>query len=104
MQSASTSTARRSRAGNRVTYEVLLASFGLARDPALASIGAAVHFLDIGGISVPDASDLETSLTGLRQRTRSDDDITREAGKIFDLLYDAYRQQEQEAGSSARKQ
>jgi hypothetical protein len=42
---------------NRVTYEVLASSFGLDRDPALAAIGAAVHFLDIGGIPVPDAKD-----------------------------------------------
>src|SRR5690349_8599459 len=33
--------ARFTHAGNRVTYEVLLASFGLAQDPALSSIGAA---------------------------------------------------------------
>jgi hypothetical protein len=80
-------------AGHRVTYEVLLASFGLTGDPALASIGAAVHFLDVGGILVPDAKGVETLLTGLKQNARSDDEMAREAGKIFDLLYDAYAQQ-----------
>lgn len=79
-------------AGHRVTYEVLLASFGLAQDPALASIGAAVHFLDIGGISVADAKGLETVLTGIREKARSDDEMMREAAKIFDLLYAAYAQ------------
>ena len=78
-------------AGNRVTYEVLLASFGLADDPALAAIGAAVHFLDIGGIAVPDARGLETLLEGVRDAARSDDEMAREAAKIFDLLYRAYR-------------
>jgi hypothetical protein len=77
-------------AGNRVTYEVLLASFGLADDAALAAIGAAVHFLDVGGIAVPDAKGLETLLTGLKTKAKSDDEMTREAGKIFDLLYRAY--------------
>jgi hypothetical protein len=77
-------------AGNRVTYEVLLASFGLGDDPALAAIGAAVHFLDVGGIAVPDARGLETLLTGIRDKARSDDEMTREAGKIFDLVYRAY--------------
>jgi hypothetical protein len=39
---------------------------------------------------VPDAKGLETLLTGLREKTRSDDEMAREAGKIFDLLYQAY--------------
>jgi hypothetical protein len=76
--------------GHRVTYEVLLASFGLAHDSALVAIGAAVHFLDIGGIPVPDAKGLETLLTGIREKARSDDDMVRQASKIFDLLYGAY--------------
>ena len=78
-------------AGHRVTFEVMLESFGLAQDQALTSIGAAVHFLDVGGISVPDAKGLETLLTGIREKARSDDEMLREAGKIFDLLYAAYR-------------
>ena len=53
-------------ADNRVTYEVLLASFGLAQDPALATIGAAVHYLDIGGIPVADAKGFESVLSGIR--------------------------------------
>ncbi|MGZ5165252.1 MAG: chromate resistance protein ChrB domain-containing protein [Burkholderiales bacterium] len=78
--------------GDRVTYEVLLASFGLAQDSALASIGTAVHFLDIGGIPVPDAKGLETVLKGIRENARSDDEMVREASRIFDLLYSAYAQ------------
>jgi hypothetical protein len=83
-------------AGPRVTYEVLLATFGLEHDAALTSIGAAVHFLDVGGIAVPDAKGLETLLTGLREKTRNDDEMAREAGKIFDLLYRAYGKQGQD--------
>jgi len=79
--------------GHHVTFEVLLATFALADDPALVAIGAAVHFLDIGGISVPDAKGLETLLMGLREQTRNDDDMVREASKIFDLLYAAYGRQ-----------
>jgi hypothetical protein len=78
-------------AGNRVTYEVLLASFGLVQDAALVAIGAAVHFLDIGGIPVPDAAGLETLLNGIREKARSDDEMLREAARIFDLFYAAYR-------------
>jgi hypothetical protein len=74
----------------RVTFEVLLASFGLDDDPALASIGQAVHFLDIGGIPVADARGLETMLRGIQARTRNDDVRAIEAMKVFDLLYSAY--------------
>jgi hypothetical protein len=76
----------------RVTFEVLLASFGLDDDPALAAIGHAVHFLDIGGIPVADAKGLETMLRGIQARTRYDDERALEAMKVFDLLYSAYAQ------------
>jgi hypothetical protein len=75
---------------NRVTFEVLAASFGLHGDPALGAIGAAVHFLDIGGIPVPDAKGLETLLTGIKQSSRSDDALLAEAMRILDLFYSAY--------------
>jgi hypothetical protein len=77
--------------GNRVTYEVLLTSFSLETDPALAAIGAAVHFLDVGGIPVADAKALETMLKGAREKARGDDALLAEAGRIFDLLYSGYR-------------
>src|SRR5574339_238372 len=76
---------------NRVTFEVLATAFGLDRDPALAKIGAAVHFLDVGGIPVPDATGLETMLKGARERARSDDALLGEAVRVLDLLYSAYR-------------
>jgi len=75
---------------DRVTYEVLLASFGLDQDPALAALGAAVHFLDIGGVPVPDAKGLETLLRGIREKARSDDALLAEAMRIFDHFYSAY--------------
>ncbi|HEX2651442.1 MAG TPA: chromate resistance protein ChrB domain-containing protein [Burkholderiales bacterium] len=76
--------------GNRVTFEVLVNSFALENDPALASIGAAVHFLDVGGIPVHDARALETMLKGAREKARSDDALLAEACRIFDLLYSGY--------------
>lgn len=78
-------------AGKRVTFEVLLSSFGLEADPALAAIGAAVHYLDVGGIPVPDAKGLETMLKGAREKARSDDALLGDAMRTFDLLYSAYR-------------
>ena len=76
---------------NRVTFEVLAAAFGLDQDQALAKIGAAVHFLDVGGIPVPDAKGLETMLKGAKERARSDDALLGEAVRVLDLLYSAYR-------------
>ena len=77
--------------GNRVTFEVLVAAFDLETDPALVSIGAAVHFLDIGGIPVPDAKGLETMLKGARDTARSDDALLADSMRAFDLLYSGYR-------------
>lgn len=76
----------------RVTFEVLLTSFGLDGDPALASIGHAVHFLDVGGIPVADAKGLETMLRGIKSKTRGDDETVLEAGKVFDFFHAAYAQ------------
>jgi hypothetical protein len=77
--------------GNRVTFEVLLGSFDLDEDPALARIAAIVHFLDVGGIPVEEARGLEVVLKGARDDARSDDDLVLAAGRIFDHLYSAYR-------------
>ena len=72
---------------NRVTFEVLAGSFGLDKDPALAALGAAVHFLDVGGIPVPDAKGLETMLKGAREKSRGDDALLAEAMRVLDLMY-----------------
>ena len=77
-------------AGNHVTFEVLRGSFGLDGDPALAAIGAAVHFLDVGGIPVADASGLETLLRGIREKAGNDDALLAEAMRVLDLFYTAY--------------
>jgi hypothetical protein len=78
--------------GNRVTFEVLLASFGLDSDPAVAAIAAAVHFLDIGGIPIGDARGLETLLRGIKEKARDDDALLAEAMRVLDHFYSAYAQ------------
>ena len=77
--------------GNRVTFEVLLASFELDADPALAQLAAAIHFLDVGGIPVADAAGLEMILKGARDSARSDDELLALAAKIFDHVHAGYR-------------
>jgi hypothetical protein len=80
-----------SHVGNRVTFEVLLASFGLDGDPALNRLAATIHFLDVGGIPVADASGLEMILKGARENARSDDALVLAAAGVFDHVYSAYR-------------
>jgi hypothetical protein len=76
---------------NRVTFEVLMASFGLHEDSALAHVAEAVHFLDVGGIPAPDAKTLETMLKGAREKAKSDDGLLADAMRTLDLLYSGYR-------------
>ncbi len=56
-----------SHVGVKVTFEVLLASFGLDR-PGLQRIGTLVHYLDVGGVQPPESVGIETVLAGLRNR------------------------------------
>lgn len=81
--------ARFTHVGARVTYEVLLASFSLDGDAKLQRIAAAVHYLDAGGIPVPDAAGLESVLGGLRELHSSDDALLAAAATVFDALYAA---------------
>lgn len=76
---------------SRVTFEVLMAIFALEEDPALQAIAKAVHFLDVGGIHVPDAKVLETMLKGAREKAKTDDALLAEAMRTLDLLYSGYK-------------
>ena len=80
--------------GSLVTFEVLLATFDLERDPALARLAAVVHFLDAGGIPVAEAPGLEMILKGMRERCTDDDALLDESAKIFDDLYFTYTNEE----------
>lgn len=71
--------------GARVSFEVLLASFGL-ENPALLRLGALVHFLDVGGVQPPEAAGIESALAGLRDTIRDDDQLLGLAAHLFDGL------------------
>ena len=81
--------ARFSHVGNRVSFEVLAASFGLEADPRMRRIAAAVHYLDVGGIAVPEAAGLEAVLAGLREVHADDDPLQQAAAAVFDALHAA---------------
>ena len=78
--------ARFSHTPSRVTYETLLASFGLDGDAGLARVGELVHFLDVGGVPVAQASGIEAALAGLREHLSDDDALLDAACAVFDGL------------------
>lgn len=73
--------------GERVSFEVLRASFGLDDDPGLARLGAMVHALDVGGATTPEAGGFEAILAGARKRLAGDDALLAEIGAVLDSLY-----------------
>jgi hypothetical protein len=73
--------------GDRVTFETLLASFGLAQDPALRRLAAVVHHLDVGGEPVPEAAGFEAIMTGARDRLEDDDALLAEMSGVLDSFY-----------------
>jgi hypothetical protein len=78
--------------GKRVTFETLLASFGLDAEPALARLGALVHALDVGGLPAAEAAGVETLLAGLRASEPDDDRLLDRACDLFDWLLQSYRE------------
>ncbi len=73
--------------GDRVTFEVLLASFGLEQDRGLVRLGAMVHALDVGGTFVAEASGFEAMLAGVRQRATDDDQLLSEMSVVLNALH-----------------
>jgi hypothetical protein len=79
--------ARFTHVGQRVTFEVLMASFGLDADARLQHIAKVVHYLDVGGIPADQAAGLEAVLGGLREVHVDDDALIKATGAVFDALY-----------------
>jgi hypothetical protein len=76
--------------GDKVTFEVLLASFGLERDPALVRLGQLVHALDVGGAPVAEAGGFEAVMSGARQCAADDDALLAQLRPSLDSLYAFY--------------
>jgi hypothetical protein len=79
---------------SKVTFEVLLASFGLETDEGLARLGTLVHFLDVGGIPVPEAAGLAAIISGARSLQANDDALLRTVTPALDSLYHTYCSQQ----------
>ena len=81
-----------SHVGARVTFEVLLASFGF-ESAALRRIGALVHYLDIGGVQPPETTGVESILAGLREAIPDDDQLLAAASSVFEGLHSAFEKE-----------
>jgi hypothetical protein len=75
--------------GDKVTFEVVMHSFGLEVNPALVKLSELVHFIDIGGIPVDEAAGVETLVRGLQAQHADDDGLLDAAQVFFDTLYAA---------------
>ena len=76
--------------GSKVTFEVLLASFGLEQDAGLARLGALVHHLDVGGIPIAEAAGFATIMAGARALQENDDALLKAMTPVLDNLYAGY--------------
>jgi len=77
--------------GDRVTFEVLMAAFGLDADAALNRLGALVHVPDVGGEPVPEAKEFEAFLAGARERLPDNDALLGELTNVLDSFYTSFR-------------
>jgi hypothetical protein len=78
-----------SHVGERVTFETLLASFGLEANPTLARLAGIVHYLDVGGLPAPEAAGLDLLLSGMCASIPDDNTLLDSASATFDYLHSA---------------
>jgi len=90
--------------GDLVTFETLMASFGLAGDPALSRLGALVHALDIGGEPVAEARGLEAVMAGARARIDDDDVLLAEMSNVLDSLHAHFLAEAQRGADTRSKE
>lgn len=76
--------------GDKVTFEVLVASFQLPLTPGMTRLCRLVHALDAGGEAPAEAAGFEAILTGARTRVADDDAFLAEVSPILDSLYAHY--------------
>lgn len=77
--------------GDKVSFEVVAAAFGLDADHGIRRVGELVHCIDIGGIPVDEAAGVETLVRGLQAQHDDDDTLLAASCVLFDTLYAAMR-------------
>ena len=76
--------------GERVTFEVLMASFGLEEDPALVRLGTMVHSLDVGGAIPPRRPVSSACSPACADAITDDDQLVLTAAGVFEGLLVAF--------------
>ncbi len=84
--------------GERVTFEVLMFTFGLDSDAALVRMGAMVRSLDMGGEAVAEAAGFEAVLAGMRERLKDDDALLAGISGVLDSLYTHFQNNKPKVG------
>jgi hypothetical protein len=79
--------------GDKVSFEVVAATFGLDDEPGIKRLGRLVHFIDVGGVPVDEAAGLEMLVRGLQAQHADDDALLAAAFVLFDTLYAAAKGQ-----------
>lgn len=77
-------------ADSKVTFEVLVSSFGLEQDAGLTRLGALVHHLDVGGIPIAEGPGFATIMAGARSLQQDDDALLKAMTPVLDNLYAGY--------------
>jgi hypothetical protein len=75
---------------SKVTFEVLVSSFGLEKDAGLARLGALVHHLDVGGIPTAEGPGFATIMAGARALQKDDRALLKAMTPVLDSLYAGY--------------
>jgi hypothetical protein len=78
--------------GARVSFETLLAAFGLETQ-ALKRLGALVHGLDAGGVMPPEAAGIERVLAGMRDAIADDGALMLAAAGVFEGLHQTFEKE-----------
>ena len=75
---------------SKVTFEVLVSSFGLEKDAGLTRLCALVHHLDVGGIPTAEGPGFATIMAGARALQKDDDALLKVMTPVLDSLYAGY--------------
>jgi hypothetical protein len=75
---------------SKVTFEVLVSSFGLEKNAGLARLGALVHHLDVGGIPTAEGPGFATIMAGARALQKDDGALLKAMTPVLDSLYAGY--------------
>jgi hypothetical protein len=90
--------------GEDCTFETVLKEFGLAGDPALRGLAEIVHDVDLkdNKFNRLEAAGLDAALRGLGELLKDDRKLVRQAGVIFDGLYEYLKQKATEGVRDGR--